>query len=259
MAGGIVGACAAQADEPTAAEPAQKQADPPAPPAAPPAQQPTAAKDSQPQQPEGKGGKPAFAVLLKDAARLPGLIPLHRKDDKVYAELSDAVLGKDLFVLISIARGIGERSVLGGMSWGDGDDWVWQFRRIDDNIQVVRRNVRFFADKGSPEEKAVDLAYTDSVLFSVPIATFAPSGAPVIDLAPIFLTDLPQISATLPGFSFARDRSTWSRVKAFPDNVELQVAATYGSNGTARIDTVPDTRGATDNVHYSISLLPQNS
>ena len=132
--------------------------------------------------------------MLKDAARLPGLIPLHRKDDKVYAELPDAVLGKDLFVLISIARGIGERSVLGGMSWGDGDDWVWQFRRIDDNVQVVRRNVRFFADKGSPEEKAVDLAYTDSVLFSVPIATFAPSGAPVIDLAPIFLTDLPQIS-----------------------------------------------------------------
>jgi hypothetical protein len=259
VAVGFVHAIEARADEPSAAEPASKQADPPAPPAAPPAQQPTAAKDGQPQQPEGKGGKPAFAVLLKEAARLPGLIPLHRKDDKVYAELSDAVLGKDLFVLISIARGIGERSVLGGMSWGDGDDWVWQFRRIDDNIQVVRRNVRFFADKGSPEEKAVDLAYTDSVLFSVPIATFAPSGAPVIDLAPIFLTDLPQISATLPGFSFARDRSTWSRVKAFPDNVELQVAATYGSSGTARIDTVPDTRGATVNVHYSISLLPQNS
>ncbi|MFN6191125.1 MAG: zinc-dependent metalloprotease [Planctomycetia bacterium] len=255
----LSGSMTGRADEPTAAEPPQKQADPPAPPAAPAPQQPTPAKDGQQQQPDGKGGKPAFAVLLKDAARLPGLIPLHRKDDKVYAELSDAILGKDLFVLISIARGIGERSVLGGMSWGDGDDWVWQFRRIDDNVQVVRRNVRFFADKGSPEEKAVDLAYTDSVLFSVPIATFAPSGAPVIDLAPIFLTDLPQISATLPGFSFARDRSTWSRVKAFPDNVELQVAATYGSSGTARIDTVPDSRGATVNVHYSISLLPQNA
>ncbi|MEI7782158.1 MAG: zinc-dependent metalloprotease, partial [Planctomycetota bacterium] len=177
----------------------------------------------------------------------------------VYAELPDSILGKDLFVLISIARGIGERSVLGGMSWGFGDDWVWQFRKIDDNIQIVRRNVRFFADKGSPEEKAVDLAYTDSVLFSVPIATTAPSGAPVIDLAAIFLTDLPRISATLPGFSFARDRSTWSRVKAFPDNVELEVAATYGSSGTTEIDTVPDSRGATINVHYSISLLPQNS
>lgn len=208
---------------------------------------------------EPKTNKPAFAVLLKDATKLPGLIPLYRKDDKVYAELPDSILGKDLFVLIAIARGIGERSVLGGMSWSDGDDWIWQFRKVDDNIHVVRRNVRFFANKGSPEEKAVDLAYTDSVLFSVPIATTAPSGAPVIELAPIFYTDLPQISTTLPGFSFARDRSTWSRVKAFPDNVELEVAATYGSSGSSTIDTVADTRGVTINVHYSISLLPQNN
>jgi hypothetical protein len=145
------------------------------------------------------------------------------------------------------------------MSWGDGDDWVWQFRKVDDNIQIIRKNVRFFADKGSPEEKAVDLAYTDSVLFSVPIATTGPAGGHVIDLSPIFFTDLPQISALLPGFSFARDRSTWARVKGFPDNVELEVAATYGSSGTQSIDTVPDSRGATITVHYSLSLLPQNS
>ena len=248
----IAGLPAAAADP---APSAPTQAETPATPA-----QPPAAPPKEPTPPaETKSSKPAFAVLLKDATKIGGLIPLHRKDDKVFAELPDSILGKDLFVLISIARGIGERSVLGGMSWGFGDDWVWQFRKIDDNIQIVRRNVRFFADKGSPEEKAVDLAYTDSVLFSVPIATTAPSGAPVIDLAAIFLTDLPRISATLPGFSFARDRSTWSRVKAFPDNVELEVAATYGSSGAAEIDTVPDSRGATINVHYSISLLPQNS
>ncbi len=241
-------------EEPAAASaPAKAEAAPaPATPATP-------AKDAAATPPEAKAGKPAFAVLLKDATKLPGLIPLHRKDDKVYAELSDSLLGKDFFVLISIAKGIGDRFLLGGMSWNDGDDWVWQFRKVDDNIQIVRKNVRFFADKGSPEEKAVDLAYTDSVLFSVPIATTSPSGGHVVDLSPIFLTDLPQIAALLPGFSFARDRSTWGRVKAFPDNIEIEVAATYGSSGTQVIDTVPDSRGATVNVHYSISLLPQNA
>jgi hypothetical protein len=143
-----------------------------------------------PPAPEGKGGKPPFAAVVKDATRIPGLITLHRKDDKVWAELPDSILGRELFVLISIAKGIGDGQLLGGMSWGFGDDWIWQFRKVDDNIHVVRRNVRFFADKGSPEEKAVDLAYTDSVLFSVPIATTGPSGGHVIDLAPIFLTDL---------------------------------------------------------------------
>ena len=253
---------ATPAAAPTQQEAPKADAPPPAPPTpatAPAAQQaPPAIAPSDPKT-NKTDNKPAFAVLLKDAVRLPGLIPLHRKDEKVYAELPDSILGKDLFVLISIARGIGEKSLLGGMSWGIGDDWIWQFRKVDDSIHVVRRNVRFFADKGSPEERAVDLAYTDSVLYSVPIATFAPSGAAVIDLSAIFLTDLPQISAALPGFSFARDRSTWSRVKAFPDNVELEVAATYGSGGSTQIDTVPDSRGVTINVHYSLSLLPQNS
>ncbi len=206
-----------------------------------------------------KGGKPPFAVALKDAVRIPGLITLWKKDDKLFAELTDSMLGKEFFVLTSIAKGIGDRSLLGGMSLGFGDDWVWEFRKVNDAIQVIRRNVRFFAAKGSPEQKAVDLAYTDSVLFSVPIVTTGPAGGHVIDLGAIFLTDLPRIAADLPGFSFARDRSTWSHVKGFPDNVELEVAATYGSSGATTLDTVPDSRGVTMIVHYSLSLLPQNS
>lgn len=242
----------AHADEPAKSDPTRN-AEPPAA-----ANQPAApAKDAPPA--DAKPGKPPFAVVLKDARKIDGLIPLWRKDDKVFAELTDSLLGKEFFVLVSIAKGIGDRSILGGMSLGFGDDWIWQFRKVDDNIQVVRKNVRFFADKGSPEERAVGLAYTDSVLFSLPIVTTGPSGGQVIDLARIFLSDLPQIARTLPGFTFAGDRSTWASVKGFPDNVELQVAATYGSSGTAEIDTVPDSRGATVNVHYSISLLPQNS
>ena len=218
------------------------------------------AKESKPAGPvEQKGGKPPFAVALKDATKIPGLITLWQKDDKLYAELTESLLGKDFFVLTSISKGIGDRSLLGGMSLGFGDDWVWQFRKVNDAIQVIRRNVRFFAAKGSPEQKAVDLAYTDSILFSLPIFTTGPSGGQVIDLGAIFLTDLPRIAAELPGFSFARDRSTWSRIKAFPDNVELEVAATYGSSGATTLDTVPDSRGVTINVHYSISLLPQSS
>ena len=132
----------------------------------------------------------SVAALLKDTARLPGLITLHRKDDKLHAEPPDALLGREFFVLTSISRGIGERSLLGGMSLGFGDDWVWQFRKVDETIQVVRRNVRFFATKGSPEEKAVDLAYTDSILFSLPIKGRGPGGGQLIDLSAVFLTDL---------------------------------------------------------------------
>lgn len=200
---------------------------------------------------------PAYDKVLKDTETKSGLLKLHQSDDKLFAELKPGDFDKDFFVLLTIARGIGQRPLLGGYSWGFGDDWVWQFRRVGDRVHVVRRNVRFTAKKGSPTEEAVKLAYTDSVLFSLPIATTGGGGSVVIDLSPVLLSDLPQISQVLPGFSFSRAKSNWANVEAHPKNVEVQVAATYASSGTSYIESVADTRGVTINVHYSISRLPK--
>ncbi|MBN1909355.1 MAG: DUF5117 domain-containing protein, partial [Pirellulales bacterium] len=204
-----------------------------------------------------KESYPPADKVLKGAQTIRGLITMHRKDGRLFGEISSSVLNKDFLVAITIARGIGERPLLGGHSWGFGDDWIWQFRKVDNRIQVVRRNVRFTAAKGSPTARAVELGYTDSVLFSLPILAKAPGGGYLVDLNSVFMGDLPRIGAILKGFLFSRDRSTWATVKGFKDNVELQVAAVYASNGSARIDSVPDSRGLTVYVHYSISRLPQ--
>lgn len=200
---------------------------------------------------------PPHAVVLKDAKPIPGFIPLYQKENQLFAELSSSHFNRDMIVVISIAKGIGQNPLFGGMSWGFGDDWVWQFRKVDDQVRIVRRNVRFTANKGSPEDKAVDLAYTDSVLFSLPTVTTGPNGGTVIDLSQVFMGDLPQISRVLPGFSFSPSKSNYAAVKGFKDNVEIQVAATYASSGAFELESVADSRGATINVHYSISGLPQ--
>ncbi|MBT6919288.1 MAG: zinc-dependent metalloprotease [Planctomycetaceae bacterium] len=201
----------------------------------------------------------SFEKLIKDTKRIEGLLPLYRKEDKLYIEVPNRLLEKEFFVSISIAQGIGDRSLLGGMSWGDGDDWVWVFRKRADKLQVVRKNVRFFAKSGSPEANAVANAFTDSILFSVPILAKTPAGGVLFDPEKIFFTDLPKISKQLSGFSFAKDRTNWASTKGFEDNVELRVAATYSSTGKSVLETVPDSRAATLTVHYSISLLPQNN
>jgi len=217
-----------------------------------------AAAAESPKTPMPKPKFPPHAEVLKDTKQIDGLITLHFKGDRLFAELNGGQFDKDFIVLIAIARGIGEGQVLAGFSWGFGDDWLWQFRKVGDNVQVVRRNVRFKAAGGSPEETAVKLAYTDSILYSLPIATMGPNGGTVIDLTPVFMSDLPQISMALPGFSFSSNKSTFNKPKeGLKDNVELEVAATYASGGHMELDTVPDSRGATINVHYSISMLPQ--
>lgn len=204
-----------------------------------------------------KAKHPPFAELLGDAQAVEGMINLYRKDMRLFAELSPADLNRDFLVAIAIARGIGQMPLVGGMTWGFGDDWVWQFRKVDDRVQVVRRNVRFRAASGSPTEKAVYLSYTDSILFSLPIVTTSPSGGLIVDVTPVFMSDLPQIGEVLRGFGVDPNRSSWAKVKGFKSNVEIEVAATYASGGRGSADTIPDTRGVTLYIHYSISHLPQ--
>ena len=200
---------------------------------------------------------PPYAQVIGEAQTIGGLITLHRKDMRLLGEVSQGDLNRDFMVAIAIARGIGQTPLLGGMTWEFNDSWIWQFRKVDDRIQIVRRNVRFRATKGTPQERAVYLSYTDSILFSLPIITMSPAGSFVVDLTPVFMSDLPQFSHVLPGFGFAPDRSTWAKIKGFRDNMEIEVAATYASGGMASIDTVPDARAATIYVHYSISQLPE--
>jgi hypothetical protein len=183
-----------------------------------------------------------------------GLWTIYHKDQQLLVEVSPAQLNQNFLVLTSIAKGISAGQILGGMTWGLGDDEViWSFTKVGDKIHVIRRNVRFRANPGSPEANAVKLAYNDSILYALPVITTTPSGGMLVDMTRIFLSDDENIGRSL-GMSFAVDRSTVGKVKAFPKNVEIQVAAVY--SGNRDLETVIDPRGAQVTVHYSISRLP---
>lgn len=209
----------------------------------------SAAEAKKPQPPK----KSKIEQLLAKTKKIDGFITMYQKGPKLLGEISPSDLNKDIMVLIAISRGIGEMPLLGGMYWGRGDDWIWQFRKVDDRIQIVRRNVRFRAARGSPAEKSVKLSYTDSILYSLKIIGKGPKGGILVDLTPVFMGDLPQIGKVLKG-RFAPDRSTWESLKGFKDNVEIELAATYATSGL-KSDNVPDARGVTINIHYSISRL----
>lgn len=204
----------------------------------------------------------AFEQTVMGMKKADGLWTVYHKDQRLLVDFSPAHLNRDFIIITSIARGISKMPVLGGMSWGFGDDVIWTFRQVGDKLHVVRRNIRFRANPGSPEGNAVDISYSDSILYALPIITRSPSGGMLVDLTRIFMSDDEQIGRFIgPGFGFAYDRSNWEKVKSFPKNVELEVAAVYsghssGSSSGDDLDTFMDARGVQVNVHYSISLLP---
>lgn len=194
-----------------------------------------------------------FDRIAPEATSLGGPINTYQKKDSLYWELTPSQYGVDYICVVSIARGIGTADLYGGQSIDYGNDMIWHFRKVEDRVQLVRRNYRYRADKG-PDAEALHVAFTDSVIFSLPIIAKGPQGGDIVDVTSLFMGDAVAPIGSYVGGSFARDRSSWEKVKALKDNIEIEVAATY-SMGRGSTDTIVDTRGVTVNVHYSISKM----
>ncbi len=195
-----------------------------------------------------------FAAVTKGAKEHDGLFKLHQKDDKVYMEIQRHQLDRPLLAPIAIARGMG----MGGYTLNFDEQWVLLFKRVGDRVHLIRRNVRFQAKAGTPAARAVETTYTDSVLMALRIVSLNTlRDSVLINLNDVFMTDFAQLNL---GF-FDASRSSWHKVKAFPKNIELQVAATYGRGGGRRMlfgdDSVIDARGTTIILHYSLVQLPE--
>ena len=168
-----------------------------------------------------------------------GFWTIYTKDQQILVEIKQAQLGQDFLMLSSVARGVSQGLVLGGMTWGD--DVLWSFRKVGDKIQVLRRQVKFKAKPGSPEATAVRLAYSDAVLYALPVLTDTGSGH-LVDMTRIFMSDDEMIGRMLSA-SFVFDRSTIANVKTFPKNVEIDIACVYSRDPSNESDSVPDPRG----------------
>ena len=212
--------------------------------------QETPSPPTTPERPAERDRPRPIGDVLPDAQKIDGLLTFYHRRDRLYAEIKSSNLNVDYLIAMAIARGAGSTAVGGITLGGGGSDWLWQFRKVNGNIQVVRRNIQFRADAGTPIARAVEVGFSDSVLFSLPILAIGEGGGDVIDLGPIFMADLPRLNLG----TFDRNRSTWGDIKGFPNNMELRVNATYtgGARSPASID--PHSIGIT--IHYSISRLP---
>ncbi len=208
----------------------------------------------------GLPGSPAskyrpFVYVTQGADKFEGLFNLYRKDDHLYAEIRSSQFDQPFMVPATIARGLASAGIpLSAI----GDELVLVFRKNGDRVQLIRRNIHYRATPGTPLDKAVKQNYTDSILMALPIVSVNPStGGTLIDFNDIFFTDFAQLGLGM----FDRNRSSWSKVKAFPNNLELEVEATYaggGRGGPSGDDGVADARGVTLVIHYSLMKLPES-
>ena len=197
-----------------------------------------------------------FAKVTEDSTSYEGFYKLYQKKENLYCEIQPTQLEQPFLCMITISRGLGNYNLISGEIW---DDWLLAWRRVGDNVHLVRKNVRFRADKGTPTAQSVDYSYSDSVLFSLKIESIHPQRKSLlVNISPVFVSDLPPLARYIASDArFDRTRSTWGKIKAFPKNVELRVKAVYTS--TRSIESIPDSRGIPLTLHYSLAKLPENN
>ena len=197
-----------------------------------------------------------FAKVIEDSKNYDGFFKLYQKKEKLYCEIQPSQLDQPFLCMNSLARGLARGRLISGIIM---DEWLLVWRRVGDNVHLVRKNVRYRAEKGTPTAQAVDYSYSDSVLFSLKIESVHPQRKSLlVDISPVFMSDLPPLARRIAADArFDKTRSTWGTIKAFPKNVELRVKAVYTSQ--SYIETVPDSRGIQLTVHYSLAALPSNN
>lgn len=228
------------------------------------------------------GQPPAFDSVVKGAERLDGLLPTWTRQDKVWLELSPQMLNRPLFLSPKLSSGIGEGGVLGGLMqsrWAQvgRPQWV-EFRKVNQQVQLLAVNATYTAQHGSPQARAVQAAFSPSLIAAAPLASGpqAQTGAVLVDASALLLADWLGLGAHLQRQyrqSYAFDarqshvaltrqlgRTTVFEVVqhfATPSIAAATAPAVPGAPVSSVPRAVPDPRSLFVRVQHSLSLLPE--
>jgi hypothetical protein len=220
---------------------------------------PTPTGAQRPERP-AEGPKPYAQVITAEATNDTGVFIVHRLSDKLYFEIPRAALERP-FLLVArySATPAGTRYAGEELS-----DRVVRWQRVGN--RVLLRNVSYsvVADSTAPVSRAVQMSNFEPVIQTFSVAAYsanADSNA-VIEVTPLYTTDVPELSArrALRARRLDPARSLVERAVTFPTNVEVEALQTYempdsGGPGGQFGGGAPASSMSTL-VHYSMVLLP---
>src|SRR5689334_10655591 len=167
-----------------------------------------------------------FHDLVKGTDKQEGLFTLYKNENsgEVYLEIKPEQLNKNYLATITLESGIGESNIYSGLPL---DDFLFYFRRVNNNLHFVVRNVKFRTAASDPEQRSLARSFSDSVLYSLEIDSIDPRSKNIlINLNSLLMQDLPGLTPLLK-YSLQADyrlepsKSYFGDVNSFPENIEI--------------------------------------
>ncbi|MBP0021543.1 MAG: zinc-dependent metalloprotease [Cyanobacteria bacterium SBLK] len=213
--------------------------------------------------PPTKSSQKSFNEIVANLRQSQGVFNLYQGGRKLYLEVRPDQLNKNYLFTATLASGLGEGYLINGLQW---DSFLFRFQRVDNKLHFVIPNLNFRADPNDPQRRNLDRAFSNSVLYALPIKGTNPETKSVlVDLKDLFLgdEDLAGLAQSFAGFySLDGSKSYLESSKIFPENMEIQVV--YGFTAlpgrpSLSFSSLPDRRAFNLAVHYSIAEIPENN
>jgi len=221
----------------------------------------TAAKADKPETPKPPKIKPYKDIITKETVSDSGFFVVHKVDGVSYFELPKTVLNKEILITSRIS-GFVKNLNFGGAGVESRPQRVVRWQRNDDQIFLRYVSYNSVANENDPIYQSVKNNNFEPIIMAFDIKAFSKdSSAYVIDVTPLFTTDVELIGALDPSQvkqfgtrGVDSKRSFISGIKSFPQNVEVRHVLTY--NGSS----LPDNQiaGAMSiEMNQSFILLPE--
>ena len=181
--------------------------------------------------------KPYSEVITSAAETKKGVFFVHKVDDKYYFEVPDSLLERDMLIVSKIS-GYVENLAFGGAGSEAKPQQMVRFAKQGSQILLKYISTQNIASEDLPIYKSVKANNFSPVVASFDIlAINKDTTARVVDVTPLFTTDIPLISALNDGqrkqFQVSRldnTRCYISQAKSFPQNMVIKHVLTYAAN-----------------------------
>ncbi|MDH4062879.1 MAG: zinc-dependent metalloprotease [Acidobacteriota bacterium] len=195
--------------------------------------------------------------------RADGFVPFYWDEARGRVLIEIPAFGQDVLYYVSAASGGG--SVEMSFDRGIMDSSVIHFQRSGPRVLVVQQNLRYRAVGGSAAlEENVRDSFPTSVLAALPVEADE-NGRVLVDATPLFMRDAGDVigdmrRANQGAFRFDQARSGFypARMKAFPDNTEIETILTFAADAPGRLVTnvTPNPMSFTMRIHHSFLRAP---
>ncbi|MFT6128249.1 MAG: hypothetical protein ACJAVA_002748, partial [Flavobacteriaceae bacterium] len=195
-----------------------------------------------------------------------GYIPFYydQNEDKIYLQIDK--LEDEFLYVNALSEGLGSNDI--GLDRGQlGNGVVVKFKRAGNKLLLIQPNQRYRAITDNLEEKkSVEEAFAKSILHGFVIKEKIENSY-LVDATSFFIRDAHGVALKLLKnkqgkykLDLSRSAFNMERTKAFPKNVEFDVALTFKGDAKGKNikSVVPDPSSVTVFQHHSFVELPDN-